>query len=67
MPHKKFTFKQAPVLIFLCLILLTSCNTNAEIFIGTVHTIDVENKRLLVSEDSYPAQVTAETIRKISN
>ncbi|KHL97104.1 hypothetical protein QW71_02740 [Paenibacillus sp. IHB B 3415] len=45
---KNTILKKIPILIFICLFLLTSCNKDAEIFIGTVHTIDAENKRILV-------------------
>lgn len=111
---KNTILNKIPILIFICLFLLTSCNKDAEVFTGTVHTIDIENKRLLVisglkeedlkksykellnsseyakiiwvskvspskfkqgdeleitytaSDDSYPAQVTAKKITKIS-
>ncbi|AIQ57838.1 hypothetical protein PBOR_13535 [Paenibacillus borealis] len=48
MVKKNTIFTRTPILIFICLFLLTSCNKDAEIFIGTVHTIDAENKRMLV-------------------
>ncbi|QQZ62473.1 DUF3221 domain-containing protein [Paenibacillus sonchi] len=115
MVHKNSTFKRTPILIFICLFLFTSCNKDVEIVIGTVHTIDVENKRILViphlkeqdlnknykeilnsseysqaiwvnkvspsnykqgdeieisytvSDDSFPAQVTANKITEIKN
>ncbi|WP_339241470.1 DUF3221 domain-containing protein [Paenibacillus sp. FSL F4-0243] len=102
-------------LIFVFLLLVTACNKNDEVLKGIVHTIDLENKRILViselkeedlnkdykevldsgeysqaiwvskvatskykkgdqieisydvSDDSFPAQVTAKKITKIKN
>ncbi|MEK4205287.1 MULTISPECIES: DUF3221 domain-containing protein [Paenibacillus] len=102
-------------LIFIFLLLVTACSKNDEVLKGIVHTIDVENKRILViselkeedlnkeykevlesneysqaiwvnkvapskykkgdeikvffevSDDSFPAQVTAKKITKIKN
>ncbi|WP_339316588.1 DUF3221 domain-containing protein [Paenibacillus sp. FSL R10-2734] len=31
-----------------CLLLLSACSSEGEKFIGTIHTIDTENKRILV-------------------
>lgn len=31
-----------------CLLLLTACSSEGEKFIGTIHTIDADNKRILV-------------------
>ncbi|MNC42897.1 hypothetical protein D3C76_255090 [compost metagenome] len=40
--------KRAPILFLVCLLLLTACSKEVEIFKGTVHTVDEENKRILV-------------------
>lgn len=41
-------WKRTRSLWFVSLLLLTACSSGSEMFIGTIHTVDADNKRILV-------------------